>query len=140
MKPDSAHTGSISVWAVFYIKKRIKLVTFCFLLTAFVWAGANITDNDSVEVEWWMISIMNQTDNKKLRQNLMQIASLDEAGNYLSACVPKILDVVSMALKQTYKENGRMILLPERMVSCWKDIVHRATNSVESETYVEPGK
>ena len=112
---ETVHTEDISVWTVFFMRKLIRRVGFCFLLAALVWCGTLIADRQRLNEELIRLHVVANSDSEEdqaiklqvrdavtesLRGAMEQVADVKEAKAYLQENLSKIQTVANEALKK----------------------------------------
>jgi len=112
---NTVHTGSISIWAVFLLKKMLKRVGACFLLAALFWCGTLISDRERLNQELIRLHVVAASDSaedqkvklqvrdavlQSLKAGLEQTTDVEAAKAYIQENLPKIQKAANYALDQ----------------------------------------
>lgn len=110
----AVHTGSISVWTVFFMRQMGKRLGICLLLAALMWTVGLIRDRAFLNRELIRLHVVANSDSgqdqavklrvrdavlESIRSDLAQVGNVEEAKAYLRENLPKIEAVANRTLE-----------------------------------------
>ena len=143
---EAVHTGSNSVWTVFFMKKLWKRIMICGLLAVFIWTCFLAADHrklcnnlirfhvvahsDGEEDQAIKLSIRDAVLNS-MREDMQKIRDIDEAKKYLQENLPEIQQLVDQSLKELGFQGSCCVTLRKERF----DIRHYDTFSLPAGIY-----
>ena len=113
MLTQTVHTGSISVWTVFFMRKLWKQLVICLLLVCTFWCGTLLADRQQLSRELIRLHVVANSDSaedqsvkllvrdavtESLQSALADVGGVEQAKAYLKENLPKIQSVAEDAL------------------------------------------
>ena len=110
----AVHTGSISVWTVFFMRKMMRRTLFCLTLAGIIWCGGMLRDYETVHNELIRLHVVANSDSpedqavklkvrdaviESLEEDLQKIGDVEAAKTYLREKLPYIQQVANDALE-----------------------------------------
>ena len=123
---NPVHTGGISVWTVFFMRKILRQVLICALITALFWGVMLISDRDRLNDELIRLHVVANSDSEEdqsiklmvrdavinsLYRDLETIADIKEAKAYLQENLPKIQTIANETLDAAGFEGEAVVTL-----------------------------
>ncbi len=124
--PNAVHTGSISVWAVFFMRKLLRRFTFCLLLVVSVWCGSILADRAVLNEELIRLHVVANSDSEQdqniklqvrdavtesLKSDLEKVGDVEAAKAYLQENLPKIQNIANQTLEKAGFDGQAVVTL-----------------------------
>lgn len=146
MLKNTVHTGSISIWAVFFMKKAMYRIMVCWLAALFVWCAFLLADREQLNHGLIRFHVIANSDSREdqaiklkirdavlasMEEDLRKISDIDTARVYLREHLPKIQLLVDQTLDGLgYSGGSAVSLCRERF-----DVRHYDTFSLPAGVY-----
>jgi len=124
--PIAVHTGSISVWTVFFMRKNLKRVGFCLLLCGFLWGIMIVKDKHALQKQLIRLHVVAASDSVEdqtlklrvrdaviasLRSDMENLLDVHQARAYLQDKLPMIERVANQVLNSSGADNTATVSL-----------------------------
>jgi len=122
----AVHTGSISVWTVFFMQKLWKRVLFFLVLAIAAWCGSLIADKRQLSQELIRLHVVANSDSaedqsiklqvrdvviKSIQKDLQSVSDIKEARKYLQEKIPEIQKAADTVLEAAGFEERTTVTL-----------------------------
>ena len=111
---NTVHTGIISGWTVFFMKKLYKRIVLCACICAFFWTWSIFRDRDKLNEQLIRLHVVANSDSEEdqavklrvrdavvesLREEMANITDIDLARAYIQENLPKIQQTANDCLR-----------------------------------------
>ena len=135
--PIAVHTGSISVWTVFFVRKSLKRIGVCALIAGVFWLLGIVSNKQTLQQELIRLHVVAASDSEgdqalklqvrdavvnSLRENMDHVKDPAEARRYLQENLPKIEALANRVLCDAGAEDIVTVSLqPEEFITRYYD-------------------
>lgn len=120
----TVHTGSISVWTVFFMRKVVQSVALCAMAAVLFWCGGVIADREKLDRDLIRLHVVAASDSEKdqavkfrvrdavvesLQSAMDQATDVEAAKAYLQENLPKIQATANRVLEELGLEPNAVV-------------------------------